>query len=71
MGGVLVKLHELALDGPHPCHQAVELRQKARFLLLGRFHGLHRGAVANALEGIGQLPVQEPHALLQFQELLL
>ncbi len=71
MGGALVELQELALDGPHPCHQTVELRQKACFLLPGRFHGLQRRAVANALQGIGQLPVQEPHALLQFQEFLL
>jgi hypothetical protein len=67
----LVKLHELTLDGPHPRHQTVKLGEEVLFLLSGQFHAIHGRTMANALQSIGQLPIQEPHAVLQVQEFLL
>jgi hypothetical protein len=66
-----VKLQELTLDRSHPRHQTVKLGEQALFLLPGQLHAFHGRAMADALESIGQLPIQEPHALLQFQEFLL
>jgi hypothetical protein len=65
-----LKLKKLSLDCAHPGHEPVEFTEELSFVLLGLFDQIGGGAVANSLEGIGQLPIQKPHMLLQIQELL-
>jgi hypothetical protein len=68
--GGFLDLQQLALDGAHARHQPVEFGQKLPFVLPGFFNEILRGAVADAVEGIGQSPVQKPHMMLQIQKLL-
>ena len=68
--GALLNLEKLALDGTHPGHQAIEFCQKMPLVLLGLLNDIRRGTVANALQGVGELPIQKPHVVLQIQELL-
>jgi hypothetical protein len=67
----LLNLEKLPLDSAHSGHQPVKLTQKTCLILLGLFNQFHGGTVANSVESISQSPIQEPHALLQIQELLM
>ena len=66
----LLDLQQLPLDGAHARHQPVQLGQKLRLVLSGLLDEVFGGAVADPMKGIGQLPVQKPHMMLQIQELL-
>jgi hypothetical protein len=68
--GLLVDLEELSLDGPDPRHQSVQLSEEGLLILLRFLDELRRPAVMDPLQGIGQLSVQEMHALLQVEKLL-
>jgi hypothetical protein len=67
---LLVDLEELSLDCPDPCHQPVQLRQEGFLILLRFLDEVRRPAMMNPLQGIGELAVQEMHALLQVEKLL-
>lgn len=69
-GRVFLHLEKLAFDRPHPRHQSVQLGEEGLFVLLGLLDKFRRGTMAYAVEGVSQLPVQKPHALLQLQEFL-
>lgn len=69
--GRLLQLEKLPFDRPHACHQTVELGKKKPLILLGSVNEFGRRAVANALEGVCQLHVQEAHGALQIDELLM
>lgn len=70
-GRGLLELEKLTFDRPHPGHQTVEFPEKESLILLGLFDQILGGAMADPLKGIGQLPVQVPHGLLQIQKFLM
>jgi hypothetical protein len=69
-GRLLVDLKELSFDRPDPCHQAIQLGEESSLILHGLFHEVRRPAVMDPVQGIGQLAIQELHALLQIDKLL-
>ena len=66
-----LELQKLALDRAHPGHKAVEFSEKDLLVLPSLLDLVNRRAVADALEGFGQAPVQKPHGPLQIQEFLM
>jgi hypothetical protein len=67
---VLLDLEQLPLDGSHPRHQPVELKQEILFVLPGLLDQFLRGAMMNPVERVCQLAVQRQHSLLQTYKLL-
>ena len=68
--GGFLNLEKRALDGAQPCHQAIEFRKEMSRILPGLLDEVRRRAVADALQGVRELPIQKPHLVLQIQELL-
>jgi|GEM_PF-5833596 len=66
----LLDLEELPFDCPHPRHQAVQFREEQLFVPPRLLNQFLRGAVADPVQGIGQLTVEKPHVMLQVQEFL-
>jgi hypothetical protein len=69
-GRTLLYLEQLPFDGTHSRHQPVELRKQLPLILsclLDQFCGW---AMANPMQGIGQLSVEKPHVMFQVQEFL-
>ena len=66
----LLDLEELPLDCPHPRHQPIQFGEKLLLVPSGLLDRFLRGAVADPMEGIGQLAVEKPHVMLQVQEFL-
>lgn len=66
-----LELQELPLDCAHSRHEAVEFAEEELFVLLGFLDLIGRRAVADPLQGIGELPVQKPHGSFQIQEFLM
>jgi hypothetical protein len=69
-GGTLLQLEKLSFDSTHAGHQPVEFREELLLILAGFLDEIRGGAVANAVESVGQLSIQKPHMLLQILELL-
>ena len=66
----LLDLEKLPLDRPHSRHQPVQFGKKLLLVPSRLLDCFLRGAVADPMQGIGQLAVEKPHVMLQVQEFL-
>jgi hypothetical protein len=69
-GRALLDLEELPFDRAHSRHQPVQLGKQLPFIPPRLLDQLCRCTMANPMQGIGQLPVEKPHVMLQVQEFL-
>jgi hypothetical protein len=69
-GRALLDLKKLSFDRTHSGHQPIQFRKEQAFILASLLDQFRGRAMTDAMKGVGQLAVQNPHVILQVQEFL-